>query len=315
MWRQRAGQAALGIVVSILAIVAVLQSVDLGQTSAVLGGAAPGWIAAVFGAICLDVLIRAVRWQRLIAPIRRVALWRVLSYVLVGYLANNVLPARLGEVVRSHFLGDREGLSRTTTLGTVVVERIVDSVVVVAIAAFAIVVLNVRGVLTSVVALGAAIGALLVVALGIAIAAHRLPGATRIAAWFDQWPRVQAVVSRLRGGLAVAGRPATLAQALILSGAAWGATLIAFMAAGQAVGLDLRVGEAALLSSAVALASAIPSGPAYLGTYEFAAVKVGDALGLPADPVFALALLVHATIIVVTSTGGAVALRRLGWRR
>ena len=58
----------------------------------------------------------------------------MLEYLLVGYLANNVLPARLGELVRSHYLGDREGISRTTTLGTVVVERVVDFVVVVAIA-------------------------------------------------------------------------------------------------------------------------------------------------------------------------------------
>ena len=56
------------------------------------------------------------------------------AYLAVGYAANNVLPARLGELVRSHYLGDREGISRTTTLGTVVVERVVDTGMVVAIA-------------------------------------------------------------------------------------------------------------------------------------------------------------------------------------
>ena len=53
----------------------------------------------------------ALRWQRLVAPIGHVRYPAMLAYLLVGYLANNVLPARLGELVRSHYLGDREGLS------------------------------------------------------------------------------------------------------------------------------------------------------------------------------------------------------------
>ena len=312
---QGAGRAGVGIVVSVAAIAIVLRSVDLGRTLEVLGAASPIWIAAVVAFICLDILLRAIRWQRLLAPLRDIRFPSILSYLLVGYLANNVLPARLGELVRSHYLGDREGLSRTTALGTVVVERIVDTAVVVAIAAFAILVLNVRGVVTSAVAIGAAIVALLVILLAIGVAAHRLPGSDVVATWIEQWPRVGRAARRLRGGLSVAGRPRTLFEALVLSASAWGATLLAFAAAGQAVGVELRIGEAALLSSGVALASAIPSGPAYLGTYELAAVKVAEALGLAAEPAFAIALLVHVTIIVMTSAGGAAALTRLGWRQ
>ena len=315
MIRVRAGRALFGIAVSLVAIWLVLDSVNLEGTGQVLAMAKPAWIAVVVLFIGIDVLIRAVRWQRLLAPIRDVAFRPVLSYLLVGYLANNVLPARLGELVRSHYLGDREGLSRTTTLGTVVVERVVDTAVVVGIASFAILVLNVRGVVTSAVALGGAIVALLVVLLAVGVAAHRLPGATAVAEWLSRWRRLRQAAGRLRGGLAVAGRPRTLVEALTLSMAAWGATLLAFAAAGQAVGVELRIGEAALLGSGVALASAIPAGPAYLGTYEYAAVKIAEALGRPPEPAFAIALLVHATILVLTSAGGLVALSRLGWRR
>jgi hypothetical protein len=308
-------RAVLGSAVSIVALALVLRSVDLERTVDVLRSAAPAWIvvAAVF--IAVDVLVRAVRWRRLLVPIRSVGFRPMLGYLLVGYLANNVLPARLGELVRSHYLGDREGISRTTTLGTVVVERVVDTAVVVAIAAVAILVLNVRGVVTDAVTVGVAIVALLVVALAVGIAAHRLPGSEAVALRAARWPRVGELATKLRDGLAVAGRPRTLVEALVLSAVAWGATLLAFAAAGQAVGLELRIGEAALLSSGVALASAIPSGPGYLGTYELAAVKIAEALGVPVDPAFAMALLVHASILIVTSAGGAVALARLGWRR
>ncbi|HET9457506.1 MAG TPA: lysylphosphatidylglycerol synthase transmembrane domain-containing protein [Candidatus Limnocylindrales bacterium] len=311
---RRALQAIVGIAVSVVAIIIVLGSVDLARTAEVLGRTAPAWLLLVAAFIAGDVLVRAVRWQRLIAPIRHVAYGSMLAYLLVGYLANNVLPARLGELVRSHYLGDREGMSRTATLGTVVVERVVDTAVVVAIAAVAILVLNVRGVVTNAVLIGVAIVTILVVGLAIGVAAHRLPGAEAVARRAARWPRVGDLVTKLRTGLAVAGRPRTLFETLALSVIAWAATLLAFAAAGQAVGLELRIGEAALLSSGVALASAIPAGPGYLGTYELAAVKIAEALGLPTDEAFATALIVHATILVVTSIGGAVALSRLGWR-
>lgn len=307
-------RALVGVAVSVVAIALVIGSVDVGATLDVLARAQPGWVVVAVGFLLVDVVVRAVRWQRLLTPVAPVAFGPVLSYLLAGYLANNVLPARLGELVRSHLLGDREGISRATALGTVVVERVVDVAVVVAIAATAILVLSVRGIVAGAVLVGAAIAALLAVGLGVGIAAHRVPGADRVAARAARWPRVGAAASRLRDGLAVAGRPRTLVEALGLSVVAWSATLLAFAAAGQSVGVELTVGQASLLASGVALAAAIPSGPAALGTYELAAVRLGLAVGVTAEPALALALLVHAAILVITSVGGVAALVWLGRR-
>ncbi len=315
--RYRTGliRAAIGAAISVTAIWLVLRSVDVGRALEVLRTADINWIGLMAACIVVDLAVRALRWQRLVAPIGHVRYPSMLAYLLVGYLANNVLPARIGELVRSHYLGDREGLSRTTTLGTVVVERVVDFVVVVAIASAAIIVLSVRGIVASVVLVGVAVAGLLAAAVTVGIAAHRLPGAERIAAAAERWPKVHELAGKLRGGLAVAGRPRTLAEALLLSVVAWGATVLAFAAAGQAIGVELTIGQASLLASGVALATAIPAGPANLGTFEFAALEIGKAVGVSADPAFALALLVHAGILVITSIGGLVALWRLGWRR
>lgn len=65
----------------------------------------------------------------------------------------------------------------------------------------------------------------------------------------------------------------------------------------------------------MALASIVPSGPGYVGTFELTAVAIADALGIDRDEAFAMALLVHASILLVTSVGGVVAivvLRRRG---
>jgi hypothetical protein len=269
----------------------------------------------MLGGIILDLLIRGLRWQRLLAAIHPVAYHRALGYLLIGYLANNVLPARLGELVRAHYLGDREGVSRTTTLGTIVVERVIDTVVVVAIAAFAIVILGVRGLVANAVIVGLAITALLVVALAVLVAARRLPGADRVVAYAARWPRVSDVAGKLHGGLSVAGRPRTLFEALLLSCVAWGATIVAFAAAGQALGVQLTTAQAALLASGVALASAIPAGPGNLGTYDLAATVIAGTFGLSKETAVALAIAGHAAVLIVTSVGGAVALLRLGWAR
>ena len=310
--RRAIARGTLGISISIVAIWILLRSVDIGAAFQVLGSASPAWIAVMIVTASLDVATRGARWRALLAPIAALPYRRVLGYTYLGYLANNVLPARLGELYRSHALGEREGISRTTVLGTVVVERVVDTVMVVAIASLAVVILSVRGTMSSAALLGLAFVALLVIILGLGIAAHRLPGTDRVRAIFERRPRLLELARRLRDGLAVAGRPRTLGTALLFSVLAWSASTLTFLAAGQAVGIQLNVSQAALLTSGVALATIIPSGPGYLGTFELTAVGIANGFGVPRDEAFAMGLLVHAVILLVTTVGGVIAAIRLG---
>jgi uncharacterized membrane protein YbhN (UPF0104 family) len=66
------------------------------------------------------------------------------------------------------------------------------------------------------------------------------------------------------------------------------------------------------MTSGIALASAIPAGPSNLGTFEFAAVAIGEAIGIPREQALALGLISHVTILVVTSVGGGISLVRIG---
>jgi uncharacterized membrane protein YbhN (UPF0104 family) len=179
---------------------------------------------------------------------------------------------------------------------------------VVAIAAVAVLVLSVHGVMASAVLLGLAFVALLVVALGIGVAANRLPGASRLTAIGARWPQILELARRLRDGLAVASHPRTLAVAIGLSVVAWVASISTMLAGGQAVGVQLSFAQAALIGSGVALATIVPSGPGYLGTFELTAVGIAGGFGIDRETAFAMALLVHAMILAITSAGGVVAL-------
>ncbi len=308
------GRAALGIAISIVALALVVRSVDLAAAWMVLRSATPGWVALLVAFVAVDVLLRAVRWRVLLMPLASVRLRATLASLLVGYLANNVLPARLGEVVRSHDLGERTGVSKAAILGTIVVERVVDTLVVISIASVAILVLSVRGVVASAVLVGLAVTALLVVGMAAGIAAHRLPGAAHAAAFLDRWPRVRAALTRLRDGLRVASSARTMAAAVVLSVGSWSSTVLAFAAAAQAVGIQPTMGQAALLAAGTNLATAIPAAPGYVGTFELATVTIAASVGIDPAPALAFAILVHATTLVLTSIGGATALA-LGGRR
>jgi uncharacterized membrane protein YbhN (UPF0104 family) len=142
-----------------------------------------------------------------------------------------------------------------------------------------------------------------------------LPGAERAAAAVARWPQVGELARRLREGLSVASRPRTLVEVIALTCLAWTASLLGFAAAGQAVGVQLTIGQAALLASGTALAAAIPSGPASLGTFELAVVRICTVLGVADAQAFAMAILIHGMIVALTSVGGVVALIRVGWER
>lgn len=302
----------IGIGISGVAIWILARSVDVPRTVDVLRTVNPAWILVMVGTVFVDVAARGGRWQALLEPIKRLPYRRVLGYTYVGYLANNVLPARLGELVRSHALGEGEGIRRPTVLGTVVVERIVDTVIVVGLAALAVLILGVGGTMSTAVLLGAGFVGLLVAGLVLAMVSHRLPGAERVTTVAERYPRVLELARRLRDGLAVASRPRTLARALLLSAAAWTASIATFIAGGQSVGIELTISQAALLSSGVALATIVPSAPGYVGTFELTAVSIAKIFDADPDAAFAMALLVHAMILAVTSVGGVIAALRLG---
>jgi uncharacterized protein (TIRG00374 family) len=300
------GRAALGIGISLVAVALVVQSVNLPAAWESLRRAQPGWILLLVLFIAGDVILRAVRWRVLLSPVADVPFGATLASLLVGYLANNVLPARLGEIVRSHDLGERTRVSRSTILGTIVVERVVDTLVVVVIAAIAILVLSVRGVVASAVLVGLAVSGLLVVAIAVGMAAHRLPGWDRVRAFIGRWPRVRHILVRLRAGLSIVSNVRVMAAAVVLSIASWSFTVLAFAAAAQAVGVEPTIGQAALLAAGTNLATAVPAAPGYVGTYELAAVTIAASVGIGREAALAFVVLVHAVSLLLTSIGGAV---------
>ena len=76
----------------------------------------------------ISVWFRTIRWRFLLLTNTQIKTSRLLPVVVVGYMANNILPFRIGELVRSYYLNRREGISTTTGVSTILVERVSDSI-------------------------------------------------------------------------------------------------------------------------------------------------------------------------------------------
>jgi uncharacterized protein (TIRG00374 family) len=86
------------------------------------------WFVVLFAGSALSHVIRAWRWKYLLAPIKQnISLRNTFSATMIGYLINSIIP-RLGEFVRPYVMGKLERISKSATLGTIVLERILDIV-------------------------------------------------------------------------------------------------------------------------------------------------------------------------------------------
>ncbi|MBI4299007.1 MAG: flippase-like domain-containing protein [Chloroflexi bacterium] len=84
------------------------------------------YVIPAIGSYFVAVGFRTLRWQFLLKPLRPVPARRLFPVIIVGYMANNLLPLRLGELVRVYYLGKKEPVSKSSALATVVVERVFD---------------------------------------------------------------------------------------------------------------------------------------------------------------------------------------------
>jgi uncharacterized protein (TIRG00374 family) len=116
----------IGIIVSAAGVWLSMRDVRPVEVWAALRNANYLGFVAVTLLTLLAFMVRAIRWQSLLRTPRPLSYDSLFSATMIGFMANNMLPLRLGEFVRAWALARREKLSKTTVLATVIVERVVD---------------------------------------------------------------------------------------------------------------------------------------------------------------------------------------------
>ncbi len=296
-WAARLG----GLVLAAACAFVAVRRVDVPAVAASLRGAHPAFLAAAALANLASLAAHAGRWRALVrAPGVRVR-WRdAFAALAAGFAAGIALPARGGDLVRSHLLARRAGVSTWSVLVASWLDYVVGAVALVlligALAAAAPMpgwAASGLGILAALTALAAAAAWLLRPRSG-PRAIHAAPG----------------FVVRLRAGLAAVREPRALLAALGWAVAGWAAEWAIALAALAALGLPATPTTAALAVVAASLVAALPLAPGNAGSFELATALVAGGGGAERHAALAFAVAFHLVHLVpVAMIGGAVLVR------
>ena len=300
----------LGVVASLLAIYFIAsQTKDVGQMWSALRSADYGWVLVSMGIIVIGLFARGARWRALLGG--ALPFWRAFSITNVSYLVNGVLPLRIGELARAYLATQAHPpVPVMKSVGTIVVERLIDVLAVLIILALALS----AGPLPDELRASAAFFVPVVVvgfAVLLILASQRkrtLRFGARLTARFALLKRwnVVAWLEHFLDGLTPLTQRAQLVQVLVLTIASWICSLlsgyvlmIAFFGHGDWA-------TTCLFSAAASLAVAVPAVPGNLGTYEVSILLALRAMGYgdPMATATAFAVAVHAVNLLVNSSLG-----------
>ncbi|CAA9467350.1 MAG: hypothetical protein AVDCRST_MAG05-187 [uncultured Rubrobacteraceae bacterium] len=253
-----------------------MRQVDYSQSLRALGTVRPGWLLAATLVYLSSFPVRALRWRLVLRVQKALRVKELMAAVFVGYMANNVLPARAGEVYRAHYLGRRAGISRSGVAASIVVERALDGLMLVGAILFVSLAFPREDYLG-----GAALAAgLIFVSLAAGIFFYGL-GPDRvhrtIGRGLERLPR--AIQERLAGrlnsflqgirGISTAGEFAEAGAYTVL---VWALDACAVALVVVSFGVTLPPVGYVLVFALVALSTTLPSGPGFVGPFQYAFV-------------------------------------------
>jgi uncharacterized protein (TIRG00374 family) len=291
----------LGLLISLVFIALAIRGQDLGRVREALGAADYRYLPLALALYFGGVLFRTLRWRYLLAPVRRVRARNLFSVVAIGYMANNILPWRIGEVVRSYALREREGVPTSASLGTIAVERIFDGLTMLAFLLLASLVIPLDAEIRRLAVVAAIVFALATIAL-IAIVASDAARRRFLALVTRPLPaalgaRLTALVESFVAGLHTLRSFNDLVLVASCSIFAWGLESSMYLVIAHGFGLQLGVAGAMMTTAVANLATLIPSTPGYIGVFESGVVLVVNGLlGVEREVALSYAIVVHATL-------------------
>jgi glycosyltransferase 2 family protein len=304
-----------------------LRGTSLSEVMGHLRAARPGPLILAVVVATATFLLRTIRWRILLraqdgGPVAWSALWHSTA---MGFMANNTLPLRLGELVRTYAASRLGRIPLTAAFSSIAVERALDALTLVGLLAVALFqaglpadtvvstavgeirldrVVTRAGILCAVVFAGALFVVLF------PLAAERL---VRLLVPFKRLAeRVVGLIEGIRQGLGALGSPARLAGAVFWSIALWLLNALSFYIAFAAFGIQVGFAGALLVQSLLTFGIAAPSTPGYFGIFELVVAAALALFSVPADVGVAYGITYHITTFIPITLLGLWSLARTG---
>ena len=293
--------------------------VDIGAALKTLTDVNYIYVLPALALFTLAKLIFAVRWRLILSRLGQPPVRTLFGTLLVSNMANNILPLRLGDVLRVQVPAQRHGISRSGLASSVfVTESLLDGVTFAVLALVGIALLDVPETLNDFIwaMMGAVATGLLLAILGAHIS---LPAGWRPGRWLRWLPErarlaIADVLPPFVEGLAALRHPWIGSQVLALSLVAWLLEGVMFWLFGLGFGLDLSFGSYLVIMIVVNMVISIPMAPSNVGPYEVAMAEVVAALGVTRSLAGGYAIATHILNILWVSFTGLIAMWLLGLR-
>ncbi len=311
----------VGLVISVVFLTLALRGLDLEHFWQTLRSANYWWLLPGIAVYFVTVWVRTWRWHYMLRHITPIPTAQLFPVVVIGYMGNNVYPARAGEVLRSYVLRRKAGVAMSASLATVVLERLFDGLVmllfVFATLPFAPLPPIYR---MLVIVLSILFGIALLLFFIVAARPERL---SRAYAWFvDRMlparlrPRVHGLFDRFVIGLQSLRSPREMGLIFLSSSLIWLGETLKYWVVMHAFPFSVSFPVLMLMTAVVNLVTTIPSTPGYVGTFDAAGIAVLTQFGVEQAIAAGYTLVLHVALwLPITALGAFYMLREsVSWR-
>ena len=316
----------VGLIISAVFLYLTLRGLKVAEMWDVVKSANYWWLIPAILVYFIAVWARAWRWHYLLRPIKKISTVTMFPIVCIGYMGNNIYPARAGELLRAYVLKKHEGVQISASLATIIVERIFDGVVM-----LGFVFINLpelarltseSGFVGSIQTLAIWGAAIFGVVLVVFLLAAMFPKTTeRVTLWLvnhilpRKWrEKACGIALRFLSGLESLRSPKEALMVFLTSVVIWLLETGKYWLVMHAFPFTVSFFALMLMNGIVNLATTLPSAPGYIGTFDAPGIALLRAYNVPQDIATGYTLVLHAALWFPITILGAIFFTREGLR-
>ncbi len=311
----------LGLAISAFFLAIALRGLNLALFWQILREAHYGWLIPGIAVYFIGVWIRTWRWRAMLVHLKPIPITRLFPTVVIGYMGNNVYPARAGEVLRSYVLRKNEGVPMSASLATVVLERLFDGLVMLLFVAATLPFAPLPdGYRWLVLGFSVLFGGALLVFMLLAARPTTMSGLYTLlvdrVAPIPWRPKLHGLFDRFIVGLQALRSPREMLTIMLASVAIWLVETLKYWFVMHAFPFSVSFPVLMLMTAVVNLFTTIPSTPGYVGTFHAPGIAVLMQFGVPHALATGYTVVLHIALwLPITLLGIYYMLREsIGWR-
>jgi len=315
----------LGLIISAVFLYFALNKLNLGDFWNAIKTANYWWIFPGIAVYFVGVWARAWRWHYLLKPIKKIRTNVMFPITCIGYMGNNIYPARAGEVLRAVVLKRKEGVSISASLATIIVERVFDAVVMlgfvfVNLPKLAEVASFNSGFVGNIQDLALIGTSIFIGVLVVFLLAAMFPKTSeKISLWLINRlmpvrfrEKTTGIVFKFLEGLASLRSPVNIFMVFVTSVVIWLLETVKYWFVMHAFTFTVSFFALMLLNGIANLVTIIPAAPGYIGTWEAVTKAVLVAYGVSGGEALGYAIVLHVALWLPITLLGALFMAREG---